>query len=111
VIRIEPEKTNFLEIKPSRILCKIPPLNTYIELVDVTYLKPLHKYVTVNYSFPCHIIASCKWMYCDSKGSTELKTYQIIKTVNGFYFLVEFAEQHKYIIRHRNKPKMELNVN
>jgi hypothetical protein len=110
VIRIEPVQLNFLEIKSPGILCKIPPLNTYVELVDVTYLKHLTRYITVNYQLRCHLVASCKWMYNDSRGSTELKTYHIIKTMNGFYFLVEFAEQHKYIIRRRNKSKMEPNV-
>ena len=110
MIRIEPIQQDFLKSNPREIQCKIPPLNTYIELVDVRYLKPLHKYVTVNYSFTCRIVASCKWMYCDSKGGTELKMYHIIKTDNGFYFFVEFAEEHKYI-RLKNNLKISLNVN
>jgi hypothetical protein len=101
---------DFLKSKPREIQCKIPPLNTYIELIDITYLKPSAKYLTVNYSFTCRIVASCKWMYHDSRGSTELKMYHIIKTDNGFYFFVEFAEEHKYI-RLKNNLKISLKVN
>jgi len=105
VIRIEPTQFNFLELKPEGLQFKVPPLNTTIELVKITYIEPVSAYKTVHYKTKCNIVASGEWMYHNSAGGTETKTYYIVLTINGYYYLLEPKEQNKYLIKGRSKVK------
>jgi hypothetical protein len=97
VIRIEPTPTKFLEAKPAKIRCKVPPVETYFELVNIIYLKPEVTYKTIYYNLICHIVASGAWMYLDFNASTEIKIYHIVKTTSDHYYLMEMAEKDKYL--------------
>jgi hypothetical protein len=97
VIQIEPKPRKFLEVKPSKIKCKVPPVETYFELLNVIYLKPDVTYRSIHYKQICHIVANAAWMYLDFNASTEIKIYHIVKTTSGYFYLLEMSEKDKYL--------------
>ena len=98
MIRIEPKPKRFLEVKPKKIKCKVPPVETYFELLNVIYFEPDVTYKTIHYNLICHIVAKGTWMYQDFTASTEVKIYRIVKTSSGYFYLLEMAEKDKYLI-------------
>jgi hypothetical protein len=107
VIRIEPKQANFLELKAPKMECKVPPLNTYIELANMSYFKTSDTYRLIHYTIECYIVALGVMMYHNSIGGTETKAFHIIETSNGFYYLLGLAEQTKYITIVNNKLKSD----
>ena len=97
MIKIEPSPSKFLEVKPEKIKCKVPPVETYFELVNITYLKPDVTYKTIHYNITCHIVASAAWMYLDFNASTETKIYHIVRTSTGHFYLLEITEKDRYL--------------
>ncbi len=96
MIRIEPKTAKFLEEQPKNLQCKIPPMENYMELTNMVYYNPAITYRTFHYNLECHIVASGEMMYHDFLRSTEVKTYHIVKTTNGHYFMVNLNEWSKY---------------
>ncbi len=99
MIRIEPKQKDFLELKSETIECKVPPSNTCIELMKMSYFESKDTYRMVHYKIECRIIALGVVMYHNSIGSTETKAYHIIETSNGYYYLLSLSEQYRYIVK------------
>ena len=98
MIRIEPKQLEFLEAQPKSLQCKLPPLENYVELVNMVYFKPAITYKTFYYNLECQIVASGEMMYHDFLHSTEVKTFHIVKTSNGHYFILNIKEWRKYAV-------------
>jgi hypothetical protein len=97
MIRIEPKQLSFLETKPKSLQCKLPPVENYLELVNMVYLDTDTTYVTSTYNLECHIVATGDIMYHDFLKSTEVKTMYIVKTTKDFYFMLSLAELRRYL--------------
>lgn len=93
MIQCNPYPKDFLETKPSRICCEIPPFKSTLELEEMTYLEPGVTYKSIHYDILCHIVASGDLIFHDFRGSTSRKPYHIVKTSRNFFYLLNLAEQ------------------
>jgi len=103
MIRVEPQQPGFLEAKPKKVQFKLPPVENYVELLNVLYLQPDTTYETIHYNLECHIVAVGDIMYHDFIKGTDVKTFYIVKASKGFYFMLTLAELDKYLVRVNQK--------
>lgn len=99
MIRIEPQQPNFLELKPQKVQFKLPPVENYLELLNMEYLQPNVTYESIHYNLECFIVATGNIMYQDFIKGTDSKTFYIVKATKGFYFMLTLAEIDNYLIK------------
>ena len=103
MIRVEPQQPGFLKTKLKKVQFKLPPVENYLELLNVVYLQPDVTYETIHYNLECYIVATGDIMYHDFIKGTDVKTFYILKTTNGFYFMLTLVEIDKYLVKVKQK--------
>lgn len=103
MIYIEPLDLDFLETKNTKFVCRVPPHYTLIRLDNMKYLTPVDTYLTLEYQYPCQIVAQGEYINDKAKDTVSKVFYLVKLAEKNLYYLMTEEEEKRHIVKKMRK--------